>query len=32
MEIYKIRVQKLPKEKEELILGGNMLRLLGGHL
>lgn len=32
MEIYKIRVQKLPKEKEELILGGNMLRLLGGRL
>jgi len=32
MEIYKIRVQKLPKEKEELILGGNLLRLLGGHL
>lgn len=32
LEIYKIRVQKLPKEKEELILGGNMLRLLGGRL
>jgi hypothetical protein len=32
MEIYKIRVLKLPKEKEELILGGNMLRLLGGRL
>jgi hypothetical protein len=31
-EIYKIRVQKLPKEKEELILGGNMLRLLGGRV
>jgi hypothetical protein len=30
--IYRIRVQKLPKEKEELILGGNMLRLLGGRL
>jgi uncharacterized protein len=32
MEIYKIRVQKLPKEKEDLILGGNILRLLGGRL
>jgi predicted TIM-barrel fold metal-dependent hydrolase len=29
MEIFKIRVLNLPKEKEELILGGNMLRLLG---
>jgi predicted TIM-barrel fold metal-dependent hydrolase len=28
LEIFKIRVLKLPKEKEELILGGNMLRLL----
>jgi hypothetical protein len=32
LEIYKIRVLKLPREKEELILGGNMLRLLGGRL
>jgi uncharacterized protein len=32
IEIYKIRVLKLPKEKEDLILGGNMLRLLGGRL
>jgi uncharacterized protein len=32
MEIYKIRVQKLPKEKEQLILGGNILRLLGGRI
>jgi hypothetical protein len=32
MEIYKIRVLKLPKEKEELILGGNILRLMGGRL
>ena len=29
MEIFKIRVLDLPKEKEELILGGNMLRMLG---
>ena len=28
-EIYKIRVLKLSKEKEQLILGGNILRLLG---
>lgn len=28
-EVFKIRVLKLPKEKEELILGGNILRLLG---
>jgi predicted TIM-barrel fold metal-dependent hydrolase len=28
LEIFKIRVLKLPKEKEELILGGNMSRLL----
>ena len=32
MEIFKIRVLKLPKEKEDLILGGNMLRLLGGRI
>jgi uncharacterized protein len=32
LEIYKIRVLKLPREKEDLILGGNMLRLLGGRL
>jgi predicted TIM-barrel fold metal-dependent hydrolase len=28
LEIFKIRMLKLPKEKEEMILGGNMLRLL----
>jgi predicted TIM-barrel fold metal-dependent hydrolase len=28
LEIFKIRVLKLPKQKEEMILGGNMLRLL----
>jgi predicted TIM-barrel fold metal-dependent hydrolase len=28
LEIFKIRVLKLPKEKEEAILGGNMERLL----
>jgi predicted TIM-barrel fold metal-dependent hydrolase len=28
LEIFKIRVLKLPKEKEEAILGGNILRLL----
>lgn len=28
LEIFKIRVLKLPKEKEQSILGGNMLRLL----
>ena len=28
LEIFKIRVLKLPKEQEEMILGGNMLRLL----
>ena len=27
LEIFKIRVLKLPKEKQEAILGGNMLRL-----
>jgi hypothetical protein len=32
LEIFKIRVLKLPKEKEELILGGNMARLLGGRV
>jgi predicted TIM-barrel fold metal-dependent hydrolase len=31
-EIFKIRVLKLPTEKEELILGGNLLRLLGGRI
>lgn len=31
-EVFKIRVLKLPREKEELILGGNLLRLLGGKL
>jgi uncharacterized protein len=29
LEIYKIRMLKLPKPEEELILGGNMRRLLG---
>lgn len=28
-ELYKIRVLGLPREKEELILGGNILRILG---
>jgi predicted TIM-barrel fold metal-dependent hydrolase len=28
LEIFKIRMLKLPKEKEEMILGGNMARLL----
>jgi predicted TIM-barrel fold metal-dependent hydrolase len=28
LEIYKIRVLKLPKEQEEMILGGNILKLL----
>ncbi len=28
LEIFKIRVLKLPREQEEIILGGNMLRLL----
>jgi predicted TIM-barrel fold metal-dependent hydrolase len=28
LEIFKIRVLKLPKQREEMILGGNMLRLL----
>jgi uncharacterized protein len=32
MEIFKIRVLKLPTDKEALILGGNIIRLLGGHL
>jgi len=32
MELKRIRVLKLPSESEELILGGNMLRLLGGRL
>ena len=31
LEIFKIRLLKLPKEKEELILGGNIARLLGEH-
>jgi hypothetical protein len=30
LEIFKIRNLKLPKEHEEMILGGNILRLLGG--
>jgi uncharacterized protein len=29
LEIFKIRVMKLPKEEEAMILGGNMQRLLG---
>jgi len=29
LEIFKIRLLNLPKEKEELILGGNIARLLG---
>jgi predicted TIM-barrel fold metal-dependent hydrolase len=28
LEIFKVRVLKLPREQEQLILGGNMLRLL----
>lgn len=32
IELQKIRVLKLPAESEGLILGGNMLRLLGGRL
>jgi hypothetical protein len=32
LEIFKIRVLNLPKEKEDLILGGNILRLLGGRV
>jgi predicted TIM-barrel fold metal-dependent hydrolase len=32
LEIFKIRLLNLPKEKEELILGGNILRLLGGRV
>jgi len=28
LEIFKVRVLKLPKQQEEMILGGNMLRLL----
>jgi len=32
LEIFKIRVLNLPKKKEELILGGNILRLLGGRV
>jgi hypothetical protein len=32
LEIFKIRVLNPPKEKEELILGGNIQRLLGGRV
>ncbi len=32
LEIFKIRLLNLPREKEELILGGNIRRLLGGHV
>jgi predicted TIM-barrel fold metal-dependent hydrolase len=30
VELYKVRLLKLPREKEQLILGGNIRRLLGG--
>jgi uncharacterized protein len=30
LDIFKIRVLRLPKEHEQMILGGNILRLLGG--
>jgi predicted TIM-barrel fold metal-dependent hydrolase len=30
VELHKIRLLKLPPEKEELVLGRNLLRLLGG--
>jgi predicted TIM-barrel fold metal-dependent hydrolase len=29
VELYKIRLLALPQEKERLVLGGNILRLLG---
>jgi predicted TIM-barrel fold metal-dependent hydrolase len=29
VELFKIQLLRLPKEKEQLILGGNILRLLG---
>jgi len=29
VELYKIRLLKLPQQKEQLILGGNILRILG---
>ena len=32
LDIFKIRVLGLPKEHEEMILGGNILRLLGGRI
>jgi hypothetical protein len=32
LEIFKIRLLNLPQEKEELILGGNITRLLGGRV
>jgi uncharacterized protein len=32
LEIFKIRHLNLPKEKEQLILGGNITRLLGGRV
>jgi len=32
LEIFKLRVLKPPKEKAELILGGNIRRLLGGRV
>ena len=30
VELYKIRLLKLPKEKEQMVLGGNITRLLSG--
>jgi len=30
VELHKIRLLRLPREKEELVLGRNVLRLLGG--
>ena len=30
VELYKIRLLKLPKEKEQMVLGGNITRLLNG--
>jgi predicted TIM-barrel fold metal-dependent hydrolase len=32
LEIYKLRVLNLPREKAELIFGGNIQRLLGGRV
>jgi len=30
LEVFKIRVLRLPREQEDMILGGNFLRLVGG--